>query len=122
MTERVLVSINDGVADVRLNRPEKKNALDGEMFDGIRTTVERISDDASVRVVVLSGEGGSFSAGLDVASLGEMATGELNQESDSIKEATQNLLDICGAMRTRSSSASLLLIMLLRRSPTPAKW
>jgi len=91
MTDRVLMSVSDGIAHVRLNRPEKKNALDGEMFDGIRNAAERIRKDASVRVVVLSGEGGSFSAGLDVASLGEMATGALNPESDSIKEATRNL-------------------------------
>lgn len=40
------------------------------MFDGIRNAAERIREDSFVRVVVLSGEGGSFSSGLDVASLG----------------------------------------------------
>ena len=36
MTDRVTITINDGVADVRLNRPDKRNALDGAMFDGAR--------------------------------------------------------------------------------------
>lgn len=54
MTEGVLLSSSGGVAHVRLNRPEKKNALNGEMFDGIRNAAERIREDPSVRAVVLS--------------------------------------------------------------------
>ena len=73
MSEGVLVDCNDGVAHVRLNRPEKKNALNAAMFDGILSAADHIRNDLSVRAVVLSGEGGSFSAGLDVASLGQMA-------------------------------------------------
>jgi hypothetical protein len=43
MTEqRVTVEITDGVADVRLNRPEKRNALDGAMFAGLVTAGERL--------------------------------------------------------------------------------
>ena len=91
LTDRVIVDVDEGVAHVRLNRPEKKNALDAEMFDGIRCAAERIRADPSVRAVVLSGEGGSFCSGVDVASLGQMATGALNPDSDSIKEATRDL-------------------------------
>jgi enoyl-CoA hydratase/carnithine racemase len=91
MTDRVKVDLCEGVAHVRLDRPEKKNALDGEMFDGLLSAARTLRDDASVRAVVLSGEGGSFSSGLDVSSLGDMASGRLNAESDSIREATQDL-------------------------------
>jgi enoyl-CoA hydratase/carnithine racemase len=66
MSERVTVSIHSGIADVRLNRPEKLNALDPEMFGALIAAGERIIADSSVRVVVLSGEGKGFSAGLDV--------------------------------------------------------
>jgi enoyl-CoA hydratase/carnithine racemase len=91
MTERVKVDCVDHVAHVRLNRPEKKNALDGPMFEGLLTASRRLRDDRSIRAVVLSGEGDSFSAGLDMSSLAEMASGALNPESDSIKEATRDL-------------------------------
>jgi enoyl-CoA hydratase/carnithine racemase len=91
MTDRVIVDQDDGVAHVRLNRPEKKNALDADMFDGILTAARRLREDSSVRAVVLSGEGDSFSSGLDVSSLGEMASGSLGPESESIKEATRDL-------------------------------
>jgi len=91
VTERVKVDLNEGVAHVRLNRPEKKNALDAGMFDGLLGAARNLRDDTSVRAVVLSGEGDSFSSGLDVSSLGEMASGDLDPESDSIREATRDL-------------------------------
>ena len=66
MTEqRVVVTITDGVADVRLARPEKRNALDGAMFVGLITAGERLKSEPGVRAVVLSGEGPDFCAGLD---------------------------------------------------------
>lgn len=73
MTERVHVTIADGVADVRLNRPEKLNALDRPMFEALVATGQRLSADHSVRAVVLSGEGRGFCAGLDFASFMAMA-------------------------------------------------
>jgi enoyl-CoA hydratase/carnithine racemase len=74
--ERVTISVADGVADVRLNRPEKRNALDPAMFAGLVDASERLAKDPSVRVVVLSGEGKSFCAGLDMASFQAMASEE----------------------------------------------
>lgn len=76
MSDRITVSINDGVADVRLNRPEKMNALDGAMFRALNDTAASLSTDSSVRCVVLSGEGRAFCAGLDFGSFNEMASGE----------------------------------------------
>ncbi len=73
MSERVRVSMKDGVADVRLNRPEKMNALDDAMFRGIIDAGMRLKDDQSVRAVVLSGEGRAFCAGLDMSSFAAMA-------------------------------------------------
>ena len=91
MTDRVRVETEGGVAHVRMNRPDKKNALDGRMFDALLSAAREIREDASVRVVVLSGAGDSFCSGLDVSSLGEMAAGTLDPESDSIQEATRDL-------------------------------
>ncbi|HEX5366984.1 MAG TPA: crotonase/enoyl-CoA hydratase family protein [Acidimicrobiales bacterium] len=69
------VDVADGVADVRLNRPEKLNALDGEMFVAVADAAARLARDRSVRAVVLSGEGPAFSAGLDVAAFRAGAPG-----------------------------------------------
>ena len=72
MSDRVLVSIADGVADVRLNRPEKLNALDSAMFRALTDAGESLKDRSDVRAVVLSGEGRSFCAGLDFSSFQAM--------------------------------------------------
>ena len=73
MAERVSVSIKDGVADVRLNRPEKMNALDQAMLEGLLRTGVELASNRSLRAIVLSGEGRAFSAGLDFASFAAMA-------------------------------------------------
>ena len=71
--ERVQIRIHDGVADVRLNRPEKMNALDDAMFQGIIEAGRQLQDDKSLRAVVLSGEGRAFCAGLDFSGFAGMA-------------------------------------------------
>ncbi len=75
MTDLVTISIENHIADVRLNRPDKLNALSREMFDAISQMLERLAVEPGVRVVVLSGEGKGFCAGLDMdifASMGEL--------------------------------------------------
>ena len=63
--QRVTVTVTEGVADVRLNRPDKRNALDPAMFGALVSAGERLKATPGVRVVVLSGEGPDFCAGLD---------------------------------------------------------
>jgi len=81
MSQRVTVSCRDGVADVRLNRPEKLNALDMAMFEGLVEAGREVAGDRRVRAVVLSGEGRSFCAGLDFASFMAMAGGDSSDRS-----------------------------------------
>ena len=76
MSDRVSISVYNGIADVRLNRPEKLNALDQAMFQGIVDAGEGLKGDPAVRVVVLSGEGRGFCAGLDFGSFESMAGGD----------------------------------------------
>lgn len=67
--DRVTIHLgDDGVAQVRLNRPDKMNALDPAMFDGIIEAGHRLGKMKGLRAVVLAGEGRSFCAGLDVSS------------------------------------------------------
>src|SRR5438874_2830772 len=66
---RVRVAIEDHVATVTLARPEKHNALDLAMFDGILAAADEVRSLRGVRVVVLHGDGPSFCSGLDLASI-----------------------------------------------------
>jgi enoyl-CoA hydratase/carnithine racemase len=75
MSDRVLLTVSGGIADVRFNRPDKRNALDGDQFLAIAEVGERLKSEPGVRVVVVSGAGQSFCAGLDFAMFGEMAAG-----------------------------------------------
>ncbi len=63
--ERVKVTIEGGVAEVTLARPDKRNGLDLAMFQALISAGTRLAADRSVRAVVLSGEGKVFCAGLD---------------------------------------------------------
>src|SRR5206468_3501604 len=65
--QRVRVEISDHVAVVTLTRPDKHNALDIPMFDGIIAAAEEVGAAPGVRAVVICGEGKSFCSGLDIA-------------------------------------------------------
>ncbi|HEY5679630.1 MAG TPA: crotonase/enoyl-CoA hydratase family protein [Pseudomonadales bacterium] len=89
MSELVTIDVSGGVADVRLNRPEKYNALSPQMFDAIVAAGERLAQAKDVRAVVLSGNGRGFCAGLDMASFQGMtetsprsSAGSLLQQDD----------------------------------------
>ena len=86
--ELVTIDIRDGVADVRLNREQKYNALSPEMFTAIIEAGESLALAKDVRAVVLSGNGKGFCAGLDMASFAAMADQDTREERDS----TQTLL------------------------------
>ena len=68
MPDPVLINIDGGIADVQLNRPDKLNALNQAMFDGIVNAAASLSDRKDIRSVVLSGAGRSFCAVLDFES------------------------------------------------------
>src|ERR671911_1490341 len=71
--DRVTISIDGGVADVRMNRPEKINAIDDAQFAALVDAGESLKKDAAVRAVVLSGSGRGFCAGLDFTNFQQMA-------------------------------------------------
>ncbi|WP_100259648.1 crotonase/enoyl-CoA hydratase family protein [Qipengyuania seohaensis] len=76
-SERVTIELADnGVAQVRLNRPDKMNALDPAMFEAIIAAGEELRTMKGLRAVVLAGEGRSFCAGLDVSSFTAAPDGE----------------------------------------------
>jgi enoyl-CoA hydratase/carnithine racemase len=66
MTDHVLVSQTGGVCELRLNRPEKRNAITLAMYDALWEALVRAEGDDAVRVILLSGAGASFTAGNDL--------------------------------------------------------
>ena len=95
--DRVLVTINDGIADVRLDRADKRNALDPAMFDAISRAGKDLVTNKDIRAVVLSGNGTSFCAGLDFGSFQVMAdSGSASTNSKSKDSQKEN----AGAMAT----------------------
>jgi enoyl-CoA hydratase/carnithine racemase len=72
MEERVSISVSEGVADVRLVRADKMNALDQAMFQALVDATDRLSREKDLRAVVLSGEGRAFCAGLDMGRFAAM--------------------------------------------------
>jgi len=75
MDDRVSVSILEGIADVRLVRADKMNALDIPMFEALVAATERLAGEKGLRAVVLSGEGPAFCAGLDMGRFAAMKDG-----------------------------------------------
>src|SRR5262245_17337395 len=74
MDPAIRYDTEDGVARIALARPEKRNALNAPMFVELAAAAERAASDESVRLVVVSGGGASFCAGIDVAELGRLAS------------------------------------------------
>ena len=75
MTDQVLVyTVDNGVAMLTLNRPEKRNALNGALVESLKEALDRAAADDAVRVVAITGRGKDFCSGADLAEL-ERITG-----------------------------------------------
>lgn len=77
MTDLVRIDIHNHIADVRLNRPDKMNALSWEMFDAITAAGKAVAENRDVRAVVLSGEGRGFCAGMDLENFASQGMDDL---------------------------------------------
>ena len=94
--DRVTVTISDGIADVRLDRADKRNALDPAMFEAIAKAGNDLVTNREIHAVVLSGNGNSFCAGLDFGSFQSMAdSGKNGDSSNGNTSSSQN----AGAMQ-----------------------
>ncbi|MGY4572944.1 enoyl-CoA hydratase-related protein [Bradyrhizobium sp. USDA 3256] len=76
MTEHVKVEIAAGVMTLTLQRPEKKNALTGAMYNAMSQALRQAETDPAVRVILFQGDGDSFTAGNDLADFASQARGE----------------------------------------------
>ena len=70
----VLLESADGIARITLNRPEKRNALNSELIEGLKDALRRAAAAGEVRAIVLSGAGSDFCSGADLSALEKIAT------------------------------------------------
>jgi enoyl-CoA hydratase/carnithine racemase len=91
VTDALLIDIDNHVAHVRLNRPDAHNAIDGAIMNGLLDFARQMMDPGQVRAIVLSGEGKSFCAGLDMSTFAEMGSGDLTGSRDDVTEALADI-------------------------------
>jgi len=94
MTSKVLVEIKAPVATITLNKPERLNAVDVEVWEGIRDAAVAVDEAPGVRVAILQGAGGAFCAGLDVkagSTLRELKAGSPGSAMVRIREHLAHL-------------------------------
>ncbi|MDZ4754115.1 MAG: enoyl-CoA hydratase/isomerase family protein [Phycisphaerae bacterium] len=91
--ELVLVTADDGIATVTLNRPEARNALSLELIRALGAAVQRVAAQPSLRVVILTGAGKSFCAGMDLKAVASdaVAMGEMLRELSRVSRAVRRL-------------------------------
>jgi enoyl-CoA hydratase/carnithine racemase len=85
--EALIASIDAGVATLTFNRPHRKNAVNHAMWLGITRQLQAFCDDASVRVIVLRGAGGDFSAGADISEFATLRDGDGAQAYEAANSA-----------------------------------
>ena len=113
MENRISVTISGGIADVKLNRPEKMNALDQAMFDALVATGERLKHEPGLRAVVLSGAGRAFCAGLDMGRFQAMAQAD---EKHDLREANAERL---GKRTHGDANRSQHAVLVWQQIPVP---
>lgn len=92
MADSVLVSrLDNGVVDIKLNRPDKLNAINTDLMEGLKSVANALIDDISARVVVLSDNGKGFCSGLDMDSFSDMLSGDLSGDSENVEASFSNL-------------------------------
>src|SRR6185503_19860556 len=97
MTEEnvVLYQVDGAVASIKLNRPEKRNALNQALMAALKDSLKKANESAAVRVVVISGEGSDFCSGADLSSLQQIAEGSLADNT----EGARSLLELFTMIR-----------------------
>jgi enoyl-CoA hydratase len=90
------VTVEDGVAELALNRPDRANSLSRPMWDELRTALRELDADPSARVVVLSGAGNHFCAGIDLAMLTDFGSerSEPGRRAEALRRTILDLQDV----------------------------
>ncbi len=92
MNKAVLFEISQGVATITLNRPDRYNAVNQDLMDGIIEGLKKCKEEEAIRSVVLTGNGPGFCAGADMSVFGVQATPE--ERRDYIIEKYQPIMEL----------------------------
>ena len=96
MNELVVTRNDPGIAVVAFNRPQKRNAINFATWKGLRDQFHQLGSDPEVRVIILTGEGGYFSAGADISEFPEhRANAALGLEYDKVAEECSEAIMSC---------------------------
>ena len=76
MDKAVLYEIDEGVAIIKLNRPDRYNAVNQDLVDEISQSLDRAKNDQSIRAIIITGSGKGFCAGADMTVFGAEVTPE----------------------------------------------
>ena len=92
VAEEILCSINEGIATITLNRPEKRNAMNTAVLEGLEHYFGELETNTDVRAIIVRGEGKAFCAGLDLR--------ELNARQQSDEDAETGIIELLGKIET----------------------
>ena len=115
MPELVTIDIQNHIADVRLNRPDKYNAISPGMFQALNEAGGELLSSTTVRAVVLSGNGPGFCAGLDMGSFQEMA----DRSKPDPRDITGSNIDKPAEPRPQPENSAQRAAYIWRRLPMP---
>lgn len=93
--ERILYAVDDHVATVTLNRPDKRNALDEQTVDELKRAIAEAGADADVRVILLSSSGKDFCSGADLSALHKIAEASILENRDDAR----SMMELFQSMR-----------------------
>src|SRR4030095_4012020 len=85
MSEHVKVEVENGILTLTLQRPDKKNALTGAMYDALSDAMDRAETDPSIKVVLFQGDGDSFTAGNDLADFAAQSGSNSDDETPAFR-------------------------------------
>ena len=90
----ILYSVDNGVASITLNRPEKRNALNDALIADIKRGLQDASQDESVKVVVISGAGKDFCSGADLSALQKIAQASVSVNAEDARSLLELFVQI----------------------------
>src|SRR6266404_9703333 len=96
---KVLYSVDESIARITLNRPEKRNALNDEMIGGIRRALAESAIDEVVRLVLITGAGSDFCAGADLAAIAQLSHGTVMENVADARHLGDLFLEMRGHPR-----------------------
>ena len=93
MSDYIKINSEDSILTIGFNRPDKKNALNSEMYYAVKDALVTASEDSKIRVIVLYGEGGDFTSGNDVKDFFAFATTKMSDGND-VQFPAKEFLDV----------------------------